>query len=601
MRLPLPILEDGILQPTGAAGRVGEKSLKLSFDLPTPLDPNRSTVEVQLAPGVATSVLGALPFLIEYPHGCVEQTMNRFLPAAVAAAWFRDLGLDSKAIDDVLLGKQGTSSWGSQPVTPRLSLDALIQQGLSRLSSAQLHRGGFGWWSQGDPDAFMTGLVLRGLSVAAKTGISVPPSLTTGTRRAVLESLQFEGHAAGEMDRVWLLSAVLIAGPLSEQERKTLTGIYENLHLTREKLPPAGLALLLQCAHHLARATEVPELVRRLETTAQRNRSRELGELVHWGQSERHFRALEGMIESTALCLEALLLVDSKHPLVDPAAAALLINRQSNRWSNTRDTAYAAIALLAYARSRGDASADASFRISINGRTLETATLTRDSMLAVHRVRVPVSLLQSGRNTLLVTRLKGDSPGYATVTAQSWARADSLRSSGDFLQVSRTYLRLAERTGLTDKAASAPEVLTPISAALAQNERVECRVRIQVPQELHYVMLDCPKPGGCEPINSLSGWDASLQAVAPPGMPPRPASREGINRSVYREEHPDRSVFFLHRLPAGTWELRYTLRATFAGDYRALPVTAQAMYAPVVSANTDARRLVIQPVAGAQR
>ncbi len=331
MRLPLPILEDGILQPTGTAGRVGEKSLKLSFDLPTPLDPNRSTVQIELAPGVATSVLGALPYLIEYPHGCVEQTMNRFLPAAVAAAWLRDLGLDSKAIDDVLLGKQGTSSWGSQPVTPRLSLDALIQQGLSRLSSAQLFPGGFGWWSQGDPDAFMTGLVLRGLSVTAKTGIIVPPSLMTGTRQTVLASLRSEGRSLGDMDRVWLLSAVLMAGPLSEQERKTVTGNYENLHLTREKLPPAGLALLLQCAHHLARATEVPELVRRLETTAQRNRSRELGELVHWGQSERHFRALEGMIESTALCLEALLLVDPKHPLIDPAADALLINRQSNR------------------------------------------------------------------------------------------------------------------------------------------------------------------------------------------------------------------------------------------------------------------------------
>ncbi len=221
-------------------------------------------------------------------------------------------------------------------------------------------------------------------------------------------------------------------------------------------------------------------------------------------------------------------------------------------------------------------------------------------MLALHRVRVPVSLLKSGRNTVLFTRLKGASPGYATVTAQSWVRADGLRASGDFLQVSRTYLRFAERTGLTGKAASAPEVLTPTSAAMTQNERVECRVRLHVPQDLDYVMLDCPKPGGCEPINPLSGWDASLQAVAPTGMPPRPASREGISRSVYREEHPDRSVFFLHRLPAGTWELRYTLRATFVGDYRALPVVAQAMYAPVVSANTDARRLVIQPVSGEQ-
>jgi uncharacterized protein YfaS (alpha-2-macroglobulin family) len=31
---------------------------------------------------MATTMLDALPYLIDYPYGCTEQTMSRFLPAA---------------------------------------------------------------------------------------------------------------------------------------------------------------------------------------------------------------------------------------------------------------------------------------------------------------------------------------------------------------------------------------------------------------------------------------------------------------------------------------------------------------------------------------
>jgi uncharacterized protein YfaS (alpha-2-macroglobulin family) len=45
---------------------------------------------------------------------------------------------------------------------------------------------------------------------------------------------------------------------------------------------------------------------------------------------------------------------------------------------------------------------------------------------------------------------------------------------------------------------------------------------------------------------------------------------------------------------AGTWEIRFGLRATTPGDYRALPVKAAAMYVPEVRANSDARRVRIE-------
>ncbi|MNC95144.1 hypothetical protein D3C83_121900 [compost metagenome] len=63
---------------------------------------------------------------------------------------------------------------------------------------------------------------------------------------------------------------------------------------------------------------------------------------------------------------------------------------------------------------------------------------------------------------------------------------------------------------------------------------------------------------------------------------------------IYREEHDDKSVFFIDSLAAGTWEIVFSLRATTPGAYRALPVKASAMYVPEVRANSDAQRVRIE-------
>lgn len=115
------------------------------------------------------------------------------------------------------------------------------------------------------------------------------------------------------------------------------------------------------------------------------------------------------------------------------------------------------------------------------------------------------------------------------------------------------------------------------------------RVVLAVPGELEYVMVAVPKPAGCEPLNPLSGWDAELV---------RADSAEGAKASgrhgIYREEHDDHSAFFLDHPEAGEWEIRFTMRAVTAGDFRVLPVQVEAMYAPEVRANSDARRVRIE-------
>src|SRR6266511_1079093 len=127
---------------------------------------------------MAVTMLDALPYLIDYPYGCTEQTMSRFLPAAITAKTLRDLGLNPETAMHKIFGgiERGGPAAGSgnQNVKRDLKeLDAITKESLERLYNFQHADGGWGWWKDGDSDHFMTAYVLWGMTLARQAGIEV--------------------------------------------------------------------------------------------------------------------------------------------------------------------------------------------------------------------------------------------------------------------------------------------------------------------------------------------------------------------------------------------------------------------------------------------
>ncbi|MBM3457703.1 MAG: hypothetical protein FJX77_04130, partial [Armatimonadetes bacterium] len=99
MELTFPVLVHGaerIGTQSGVVRAEGETELKI--ELPSARKPGNSEVVVQLSPSMATVMLDALPYLVEYPYGCIEQTVSRFVPAVVTARTLKDLGYDLEAL-----------------------------------------------------------------------------------------------------------------------------------------------------------------------------------------------------------------------------------------------------------------------------------------------------------------------------------------------------------------------------------------------------------------------------------------------------------------------------------------------------------------------
>src|ERR1043166_7377024 len=79
-------------------------SVAIKLDLPKERRSGSTNLTVQVAPSMAVTMLDALPYLIDYPYGCTEQTMSRFLPAAIVSRTLTDLGLRGEDVENRMFG-----------------------------------------------------------------------------------------------------------------------------------------------------------------------------------------------------------------------------------------------------------------------------------------------------------------------------------------------------------------------------------------------------------------------------------------------------------------------------------------------------------------
>src|SRR5439155_8033561 len=130
------VYEHGIEKFVSRSGKMRGDSVTVKLDIPRERRPDSTTLSVQVAPSMATTMLDALPYLIDYPYGCTEQTMSRFLPAAITAKTLRDLGLQPEDImDRVFGGIEPASAAATHPKGKKdlAELDKIVKASLDRL------------------------------------------------------------------------------------------------------------------------------------------------------------------------------------------------------------------------------------------------------------------------------------------------------------------------------------------------------------------------------------------------------------------------------------------------------------------------------------
>jgi len=646
--------DHGIEKFLTKAGKVRGNDITIKLDLPKERKAGSTSLAVQVTPSLAVTMLDALPYLIDYPYGCTEQTMSRFLPTAITAKTLRDVGLDPEDVMGRVFGGIESRTTGA-PASPRqgtqknlAELDKMVKAGLERLYDFQHSDGGWGWWKQGESDHWMTAYVVWGLWLAHDSGIRVKDDVFNRAAKFLVENLA-EEEENPDM-QAWMLHALAfghshvaqVAPILPEAEEKA----FDNLWKNREKLNAYTRALLALSAHHLNQPDKAKILIENLENGVKRDERPDASVLVggkpdnagvmgtaHWGEDGIYWRWSDGGVEATAFALRALLTIDPKNKLIEPVTNWLIKNRRGAQWSNTRDTAIVVLAMNDYLRVSGELKPELEYELLVNGKSVAKKKISgADVFNAPSRFAIEPGLIKDA-NEIRIVRKQGDTPVYFAVEAKFFSLEEPITPAGNEIFVKREYYKLVGRPTLLKGYVYDKEPLRD-GESVKSGERVETLVTIEAKNNYEYLVFEDLKPAGFEAVEVRSGESLyarelksgaverkfgstskaqspqSATALAAPRnttsiaarrattrTAPAPSEEEndftGRSRWVYQELRDRKVALFVDKLPEGVWQIRYDLRAEVPGQFHALPVLGHAMYVPEIRCNGAELRLTV--------
>ena len=515
--------EHGIERFLTKAGKVRGSDITVKLDLPAARKKDTTTLVVQVAPSLAVTMLDALPYLIDYPYGCTEQTMSRFLPSVVTAKTLKDLGLQPEDVMSRVFGGIEARAGGAAP--PNLGakrdlakLNEMTDAGLKRLYDFQHGDGGWGWWKEGQSDRWMTAYVVWGLTLAKQSGVALKANvLERGAafldKTLVEEELNFDMQA-------FMLHALAVQRADAKQAGLTAfqTKAFDNLWKNREALNAYTRALFALAAHHFGKAAEAKTLVDNLENGVKRDDRPDASVLIggalpanagvmgtaHWGEDGIYWRWSDGGVEATAFALRALLAIDPQNKLIEPVTNWLLKGRRGAQWSNTRDTAITVLALNDYLRVTKELSPELEYEVTVNGTSIAKRKVSGAEVFAApSRFAVDAKLIKDGANDIRIKR-KGEGPVYFAAETKFFSLEEPIPASGNEIFVKREYFKLVGRPTLL-KGLVYDRVPLLDGESVTSGERIETVLTIEAKNNYEYLLFEDLKPAGFEAVAVRSG------------------------------------------------------------------------------------------------
>ena len=628
----------GVIAPS-SDGEAAPREYAFRVTVPNERIPEESSLTVRYSPSLAGAVLDAIPYLTEYPYGCTEQTLNRFLPTVLVRKYLAESGADLSEIeshranlnaqelggkDSRRAGKEPRLNIFGEPVDPRaesaepvfsaVEVNRRVEAGIARLREMQCADGGWGWFSGwGEHSSpHLTALVTDGLFQARGAGVSVPEDVLQNgiswlrgymfSEHAKLkkwrtESAQPDGVHSSDAKQYASHDDVLVFFTLESWEQpKTREGeqimaeMSDFIFESRTELTPLSLSLYadaLTLTEPGSRDAAVQERIDLLmQMIAQYIRTDETNQTAWLDLRGTSAAGLwwfwyGNSIETQA---EYISLLSHERPddRVLPMLVKYLLNNRKNGtyWNSTRDTAASAAALLDFLCASGELRQGGTVEIAVDGETVHTETITPETLFEKdHTFVLAGDDIQAGPHEVVI-RYSGTGPLYCNGYMANFTMEPFIRQAGLEVAVSRTYWKLTENDSAFETAVGPRGELSPMRVRKFERERLEDGAPVKS-GDLIEVELN---------VQSKNDYDSILiEDRKPAGFEPlNPVS--GYTSGplpAYAEYRDARVSFFVQSLPQGTHTLSYRLRAETPGTVSALPATVEGMYAPELRGNSD--------------
>ncbi len=582
---------------------------KLRTSTSSTLRHHRFTLEY--TPNPVWYAVQALPYLMEFPHECAEQTFSRFYANSIATGivrknprieqvydqWRRDgaealvsnleknqdlKGLMLDATPWVLHAQDETAR--KQRIATLFDtrrMDGEMQSALRKLEQMQYGDGSWPWFNGGRPDRYITQHIAKGLGHLLTLDVLTPASedrvigmLNSAIRfldvkiredydRLLEANIDLEKHHLNGMQIHYLYTRSLFPDlSMTDAQREAhayYRGQAQEYWLNHNRLLQGMIALAL---HRTADAETPDAIVASLREFALHDD--ELG--MYWKRDYGYYW-YQAPIETQSLLIEVFHEVAQDEDAVEEMKQWLLKQKQTQDWRTTKATAAAVYALLL--RGTDLTAVDSDVVITLGEYVIDSSEREdREAGTGYFQTAWDGSSVTPEMGDISVQK-QGEGIGWGAVYWQYFEQLDKITPAETPLSIEKEVM-LQRNTPTGPQLVSLDEGTT-----LTPGDLLKVRVVLRTDRNLEYVHMKDMRASGLEPVNVLSQYKW----------------QDGLG--YYESTRDAATHFFFGYLPQGTYVFEYPLRVAHAGDFSNGITTVQCMYAPEFSAHSEGTRIQV--------
>jgi uncharacterized protein YfaS (alpha-2-macroglobulin family) len=536
------------------------------------------------------TVLRALPYLVNYPYECMEQTMNRFLSTSIVNSLYDQYPPLAKMAKEFSSRKNQVEPWALNDPNRRLALEetpwleaskgsrleesdlinmfdtrvvkANQEAALEKLRKAQLPNGGFPWFEGGPASDYMTVYILCGLAKAREFNVQVPEEMVRRAWRYVKTRYDRDYGREKDQDSSFLCFMNYGLSCFPESYYKDSFPQGERMSILNRcfkhwtEFSPYRKALLALTLYRAKRTQDAKLVLASIMDSAKTTKDQG----TFWAREDRSWLWYNDHIESHAFILRTLLEINPQDPKVDGLVLWLLLNKKMNQWKSTRATSEAIYSLALYMKQSGSLAAREEAGVDLGGKQYPFVFEPDQYSGGRNQIVMEGEQVKPERMAEVTVDKKGKGFMFASMTWHYSTEKLPTEGRGDVLSIKRSYFVRRNVNG--------QYVLEPLAegAKIQMGDSIEVKISIACKNPMEYVHLHDPRAAGLEPERPVSGhrWDLGLY--------------------WYEEVRDSGANFFFEQLPQGEYAFKYRLRANMAGRFRVGPATIESMYAPEFAA-----------------
>jgi uncharacterized protein YfaS (alpha-2-macroglobulin family) len=578
------------------------------------LEQHGLTVEYSSNP--AWYAVQALPYLMEFPFECAEQTWNRYYANALAsrianasprirevfeqwktrdtAAFLSNLQ-KNKELKNILLEE---TPWVLQAKNEEqrkknisllfdlVKMGAELDNSFQKLKQMWVPDAGFVWFTGGAPDRYMTQYILTAIghlqklnAVPAKQkndlqdivrqGISVLDIAIKKDYDALVRSKSnLKNYIPDYMNIQYLyMRSFFLAYPVAKSSQQAYDYFRKQSQLYWTKQTKYMQGMIALALYRSGDSKTPADILRSLKETAIMND--EMG--MYWKDQTVHgWFWYQAPIETQSLLIEAFSEAGKDTKTVDALKTWLLKNKQTNDWQTTKATAEACYALLLQGSNWLENSPVVEIRVgntTVSSTGAEAGTGYFRKMIEGNKITPDMSKI-----SVTVTNAGNSSSSQPSWGAVYWQYFENL----DKISSSSTPLKLSKKLFVETTSERGP-VLTPVKEGdeLKPGDKITVRIELRADRDMEYLHMRDMRASALEPINVLSEYKW----------------QDGLG---YYESTRDASTnFFFDYVRKGTYVFEYSLFVTHAGNFSNGITTIESMYAPEFTSHSEGVRITV--------